>query len=420
MANPLRLLHTSDWHLGANFHGQDRSTDEQEALDQIVQACCDHQVDVVLIAGDIFDIANPAADAMQRYFNTLQKLVTSAGVGTVVVIAGNHDSGGRLAAPRDLMVVSRVVVRGTLARNDDPRECIVTLTDREGHPCVVVAAVPYLSERDLELPPASGDMTLRQAAAMEQRFTAINAAARQEAERLQLPVVAMAHCFARSGIIGGNERPVISEAIGNLGQVDLASLATGTAYTALGHLHRPQRVGGKEHWRYSGSLLPTGFDEIHRTCSLTLATVNEGKTHITSIPLTRSRAYANLEGDPDSLRHAIAALPRPTEQERPGFLRAVVHLAEPRPNIAAEIADWARERRWQPLRIERARVDPRRDGQDLQDRAPTTQLPAPETIQPETVFRAAYQQRFPETEPSPALLAAFHELLVADAAEGDV
>src|SRR3954464_116232 len=121
----MRILHTSDWHLGALFHDQLRDADERHALDQLVGLCGAEEIDVVLVAGDIFDTANPSAEAQQRYYQTLVRMVSEGGVGTVVVIAGNHDNGLRLDGPRELMASLRLHVRGLFGRDAEPGSCVV-------------------------------------------------------------------------------------------------------------------------------------------------------------------------------------------------------------------------------------------------------------------------------------------------------
>lgn len=417
MAAPYRVLHTADWHLGAAFHEQDRSADEQAALDQVIDLCAVEAIDAVIIAGDIFDTHNPSADAQQRYYQSLLAMVERGGVGAVLAIAGNHDSAGRIDAPQALLAAQRIIVRGALASDADPSDCIVTLPRRDGSPGVVAAAVPYLREQDLTIPSDGSDLTSRQAAAMHQRFAAVNLAARAQAAADGLPLLVAGHCFARSGSLGGAERPVVSEAIGNLGQVDLAGLADGAAYVALGHLHRPQRVGGHEHWRYSGSLLPTAFDQTGERRGVCLATVPaDGQAATVEHRLLHNhRPYADLSGDLATVQAAIASLPLIGDGEPVGLLRCVVTLEAPRPGLAGDIAGWAQARGWRSLVVERrAPVS-----SDTDDHTPAYTDSGPDLTEatPEDVFAQAWHERFAD-EPIPAAVAdAFHQLRVADADE---
>ena len=151
----LRLLHLADLHLGQRFHQQDRAAEEQHALEQIISCCQQREVDVVLIAGDVFDTANPGAAESRRYHQLLARLVFEAGVGTVVVTAGNHDNALRIQGPQELYQ----------AAVSTPLVCLtVTKPLRmSSSPCVIARArsghsvwPPYLRDADLR-PPVAGE-----------------------------------------------------------------------------------------------------------------------------------------------------------------------------------------------------------------------------------------------------------------------
>lgn len=402
---PYRILHSADWHLGARFHDRDRAADEEDAIDQVVGLCREHQVDAVILAGDLFDTANPGAAEQRRYYRALLSLVEEGGVGTVVALAGNHDSGARLEGPREVLAACRIVVHGIHSRDDAADDVLVTLPRRDGTPGVVCAAVPYLREVDLDLSGHAGDLTTRQALAMRERFAAIGAAARARAQAEGLPLVVAAHAFIRGGGLGGGERPVVGEVVGNLGQTDLAPLADGAAYAALGHLHRQQAVGGNGHWRYSGSLLPTGFDETASTRSCILAEIPaSGPAAITVLPLCPFRRYAQVVGDPVGIEAAIAALEPRRDGEPQPLLAAQVRLDQPHAGISAQIGEWAAHRGWAVLSVRRLA---------LAAPTPTRLLPQHTPLRdldPLTVLDAVHRQRHGNA-PGEDLLAAFRTLL---------
>lgn len=360
----LTLLHTSDWHLGADFHEQSREAEEARALDGIVAMARQHLVDVVVIAGDIFDSANPPASAQERYYRTLARLTKDAGVGTVLVIGGNHDHGVRLDAPRHFLEGHRIHVRGCLPRTADPASVVVPIFPRAGGllPVAWAALVPYLRDGDLilsESGTAMEDLSVRQAAALRQRLTAINLALRTQAG--SKPMIAVAHAFASGGSLGSTERPVFGEdVVGRLGKTDLSPLADGCAYMALGHLHRPQTIGGHDHWRYSGSLMPMAMDECilrRQICivKIPLLSTTGGRGTVASIPLPIIRRYARLQGDADAVRAQIRSLSPPNPDELEPFCDVQVVMPQEDPSIVREIEDLIANRNWRHIAIRRIR-----------------------------------------------------------------
>lgn len=409
---PFRILHSADWHLGARFHDLDRAADEEDAIDQVVALCREHQVDAVILAGDLFDTANPGAAEQRRYYRALLRLVEEGGVGAVVAIAGNHDSGARLDGPREVLAACRILVRGIQARDAAAEDAVLVLPRRDGSTAAVCAAVPYLREIDLDLGPHAGDLATRQALAMRERFAAIGAAARARAQAEGLPLVVAAHAFIRGGGLGGGERPVVGEVVGTLGQTDLSPLAEGAAYAALGHLHRQQAVGGHDHWRYSGSLLPTGFDEIATARSCLLAEVPAvGPAAVTVLPLRSFRRYTQVEGDSATIEAAIAALEPRREGEPQPLLAALVRLDRPHAGIAAQVGAWAAHRGWAVLSVRRLAQTAPTPKRLLAEAAPLRDL------DPMTVLDAVHRQRHGRA-PDEGLIAAFRTLLADQGGAG--
>jgi exonuclease SbcD len=346
----LRLLHAADLHLGARFHDQPRGEEEQQALDQICRLCAEENVDAVLLAGDIFDTANPGAEEQRRYYGFLSSLVRDAGVGTVVVVGGNHDSALRLEGPRELLATLRIHVVGRLPRDGDAGDCRVELQDRSGSRRALCAAVPYLRDGDLRL--ARPGETVTEA---HQRYAEALAARYEEARRAAgpgLPLVVMGHCFAAGAGLGGGERPV---QVGNLGLVRAEALAGDAAYLALGHLHRPQALAGRAHWRYSGSLLPTGFDEVGLRREIVLADLpaDGSPAAVRPVPLAPYRRYARAAGNPAESQRALEDLPEPGPGEPAPWCEVTVDLDGPRPGLAQELAQTAANRGWVAVSVVR-------------------------------------------------------------------
>lgn len=404
------ILHTSDWHLGAAFHDREREADEEHALDQIVAVARTRAVDAVLVAGDVFDTANPGAAEQRRWYRTLQRLVDEAGVGTVLAIAGNHDSGLRLEGPRELLASRRVQVRGLLTREADPASCVVPVHDRTGVQRAWCALVPYLREGDLLRVGDDGgaDRSQRLARALHRRWAEVRAAIPPG-----LPWLAAGHAFAAGGRLGGAEAPVLVE-VGNLGKADIASLAEGCSYAAFGHLHQPQPIAGRAHWRYSGALLPTGFDEAGLERSVVLAAIpDDGSAAATElVPLVPYRRYQRVAGPVEAVQAAIALLPEPAAGAPTPWLQAVVHLATPMPGLARILGEAAAARGWSCIATHILRGGA---AAGLHGAAGT--LPDLEAIAPDEVFRLLHRHLY-DSDPPPALAASFAELLSSVRAQG--
>ena len=410
----MRLLHTADWHLGQRFHDQRRGEDEEYALRGVLDLCREHEIDAVLIAGDVFDTANPGAEEQRRYYRFLFDLVHDVGVGTVVVTGGNHDSALRLDGPKDLLADLGIQVVGRWPRDAPPEHCLLEIKDRQGELRAVCAAVPYLRDGDLRLPPVgetAPQIHARYAYALEERYRQIQDAA--EDAYPDLPLITMGHCYVDDGLVGGGERPV---QVGNLAKVRASVLAEGAVYLALGHLHRPQRLGGQDHWRYSGSLLPTGFDEVERRREAVRFDLDDrGRlSSVQPLPLPVYREYRRLLGSPEELREQIEALPepvaglptpQPTRAQPTPWCEASVILDGPRPGFAQDLMDRARQKGWNLISVKR-----KRDKDQKTRAAEAAQALELKELKPEEVFLERHRQEF-GVDPDEELLTEFRNLL---------
>lgn len=413
----MKILHTSDWHLGATFHDRVRDADEDHALDQLVTIARERAVDAVVIAGDVFDTANPGAAEQRRWYRTLQRLVGEAGVGTVVAIAGNHDSGLRLEGPRELLASQRVLVRGFLPRDANPADCVVPVLDRAGIQRAWCTLVPYLREGDLlragDGDGAGEDRQQRLARALHRRWAEVRAVVPQG-----LPWIAVGHAFATGGRVGGAESPVLVE-VGNLGNAEVATLAEGCSYAAFGHLHRPQIIGGKNHWRYCGALLPSGFDEAGQERSVVVAELpSDGSPAACEIiPLLPFRNYLRVVGSLDAVQATLRTLPEPAPETPTPWLQATVQLDAPLPGLARIISEIAHSRGWSSVatHIQRGGQAAGTPGFS----AANGQMPPElDSLPPGEVFRLLHQHLY-NADPSAALKSSFTDLLATVQAQGD-
>jgi len=247
----MRLLHTSDWHLGRTFHGQSLLADQEQVLGALADLAAERAVDAVLISGDLYDRAVPSPETVQTATRILRR-IRDAGI-VIVAISGNHDSAPRLGAFSDFLAAGGLHLRTSLDRIAEP----VLLFDGAGP--VALYPLPYL-EPDLARAawglPAPADHQRVLAAAMHR--VRADLATRPAGTRS----VVLAHAFVVGAVPGGSERSI---AVGGVESVT-AEVFDGVDYVALGHLHGAQVLS--ERVRYSGSPMPYAFSETgHRKCA---------------------------------------------------------------------------------------------------------------------------------------------------------
>ena len=255
----MRVLHTADWHLGQRFQqGHERLAEHRCFLNWLLQTIEAEAVDVLVVAGDVFDTGNPPAAARELYYSFLAQLKSSATCHDVVIVGGNHDSAATLNASASLLKALRVhVVGGVPAQLQE--QCIA-LPHGAAVPRLVVAAVPFLRDAEVRQlvageSPADRDERLRHGIAAHYHALADRLG---HYRALGVPVMATGHLFAAGGTAGDAERDIH---VGTLGQITADAFPDCFDYVALGHLHRPQVVGGRAHIRYCGAPIPLSFSE---------------------------------------------------------------------------------------------------------------------------------------------------------------
>jgi len=306
----LRILHTSDWHLGRTIEGHSRQSEQEQFIEEVCLLADDQKVDLVLIAGDVFDTFTPSAAAEELYCYALEKLASS-GNRAVVVVAGNHDSPDRLTAVQPLARRHGVFIAGlpSATMRADLSNNGVRLIDRgpgwleiavagQTH-SAVVSLLPYPSEARLtdSFGAALDEKEIRQA--YSQTVGAIFAR-QAEAFRADTVNLAVSHLFVRGGLSSDSERPI---ELGGAYTVDIPHLPAHAHYIALGHLHRPQEVRhAPAPTFYSGSPLAYSFSEAGQTKAVYIADIVPGQaTHVrpinlaAGVPLEKWRCLGGLE-----------------------------------------------------------------------------------------------------------------------------
>lgn len=285
----MRIIHTSDWHLGQNFYSKSRAAEHEAFLNWLLATADAQRVDAIVVAGDIFDTGAPPSYARELYNRFVVKLQQTGC--HLVVLAGNHDSVATLNESRDILAfLNTTVVAGSGA---PPFE----LKQRDGSPGAIFCPVPFLRPRDVTLSQAG-------ASAGEKQQTLLQAISgyyhEQHAQALALrgdralPIIASGHLTT----VGASKSDAVRDIyIGTLDAFPAQNFPPAD-YIALGHIHRPQKIGGSEHIRYCGSPIPLSFDETGREKVVNLVTFADGKLRdVTPLTVPVTRPLAVLKGD---------------------------------------------------------------------------------------------------------------------------
>ncbi|MBR9909430.1 MAG: exonuclease subunit SbcD [Gammaproteobacteria bacterium] len=265
----MNILHTSDWHLGKTLYGKKRYEEFEAFLNWLVDTITEQAIDVLLIAGDVFDTSAPSNRAQALYYRFLCRVATST-CRHVVVVAGNHDSPTFLNAPRELLRALDVHVIGSAC--DNPADEVLLLADAQGEAELLVCAVPYLRDRDIRVAEAGEsieDKERKLVDGIRNHYAEVVAEAERQRTELgrHIPIVALGHLFTAGGKTeeGDGVRELY---VGSLAHVTASLFPDAIDYLALGHLHVPQKVGGSELMRYSGSPIAMGFGEAKQQKSV--------------------------------------------------------------------------------------------------------------------------------------------------------
>ena len=322
-----KLIHTSDWHLGQNFYGYDRSEEQRDFLRQLAAIVAQEQPDALLVSGDIYHTAASSSAAVSMYVEGMLDIHKACPDMAIVVIAGNHDSASRLESDSLLWRLAGVRVLGGIARDSqglaDLQRHIIPVTDKG-----IIAAVPYahrnsfpkVSDEDIE----SGE---RQRAYFEALLNQVNAGNPDD-----LPVVLMAHLAVNNSDFTGHDRNMTMEC------VEIDALGQGYDYAALGHIHRPQQVSNRA--RYCGTPVPVSFDEqCEHSVSIVTIERHGAMPQVTTNAIKNIRPLHTIPAkDPVDLETALALVEEQRNDVKNAYIRLNVAVERYLPNGAQERA----------------------------------------------------------------------------------
>lgn len=285
----MRILHTSDWHIGHKLYEHSRSDEHQQFLDWLLNLIKEEKIELLLISGDIFDSALPAAESVDLYYRFLFHLYEETDA-EAIIIAGNHDSAVRLSAPRQFLEMARIHVIGQLP--NQVSDCVV----RKNGLCVV--ALPYIPEGEILSHvsfESKVDIAIRYRSAIKKLYQECLSGIPSD-----LPVILMGHFFVDGSKKSQSERTI---QIGGTQSIKSVDLPEDVCYMALGHLHRPQRLPNAEYpIVYSGSPLPMSFKEATYRKKLYMLELEDCAVEITEIDVPVFRQLERVCGTLENIR----------------------------------------------------------------------------------------------------------------------
>ncbi|MEA3452585.1 MAG: exonuclease SbcCD subunit D C-terminal domain-containing protein [Bacteroidota bacterium] len=289
----MKILHTSDWHIGRRLY--DKSVDEtiEYFFKWLKKTVIEQKIDVLLVAGDIFNNPYPSQSSLKLYYRTLFEL-SKTNLQQIIITGGNHDSVSNLNAPRELLSALNIVVIGGVS--DKIEEMIIEVKNEQNNVELVVAAVPFLRERDIRTSGSGNSFQQR----VEKISKGIEDFYNQISQQLSkykkqnIPVIAMGHLFVNDvSDMSKEERELY---IGGLQQISFKQIPNIFDYFALGHIHKPMRIGKRDNIRYCGSPIHLNFSEINYKSQVVVVNFNDNKIDIEQVFVPQFRDLLHLKG----------------------------------------------------------------------------------------------------------------------------
>lgn len=305
----MKILHTSDWHLGRTLYEKRRVEEHTQFLEWLLLEIETHHIDLLLICGDIFDSVTPSNTSLQLYFTFVANAVKK-GCRHIVVIGGNHDSPSLLEASKVMMHTLGAHVIGA---TNDVEEEVLLLKDEKGEAEAIVCAVPFLRDRDVRVSYAQehySDKQKRLLEGIENHYSRSGEIALQikKRENKPLPIILTGHLFTQGShsYEGDGVRDLY---VGTALHLPPSIFLKEASYVALGHLHQSQQVGSHQHIRYSGTPIPIGFSEAASPKEVIVIELNQERvTQITPVQVPLFQTLVTLSGDEQQLTKELSEL----------------------------------------------------------------------------------------------------------------
>jgi exonuclease SbcD len=387
----MKILHTADWHIGQLFHEYDRTYEHQQFLNWLVDTLQTEQIDVLLISGDVFDISNPSASSIKMFYSFLNKATRANPDLQIIITAGNHDSASRLEAPKPLLESSNVHIIGLVDKdaegNIDYQKLLVPIHDDSKNVKIWCLAIPFLRMGDYPTILNCANPYTEGVTALYKDAFEYASLKKQDGQT----IIAMGHLHTHHAEVSDldkTERLIM----GGVECIPATAFHQDIKYVALGHIHKAQRIGGKEHIRYSGSPLPMSFSELNYKHQVIVFELDEEISELKSIEIPLSVPLQRIPQTPLPLHEVIGLLDNlpiiDNNIETVPFLEVRILLDGPEPALRHKV-----ETALAGKRVRLAKIDVK---------YPASTLQAPEFItpdelselQPIDVFGKVYQSRY--------------------------
>jgi len=318
----MKILHTSDWHIGCKLYNSEFEKEHLLFFDWLIETIISENIDILMIAGDIFDIAYPSNTSLKLYYQILTRL-QSTNCKYIFITGGNHDAVSTLNAPKNILEYLNINVIGGVSENIDDE--IFKITDADGNLKLIVCAVPFLRDKDVRKSIAGEDFSNRKKAVSDGIVEHYNqiAAKLTEYSNSGIPIIATGHLFINDTNSTSEEN---ENYIGGLQQISYKQFPQIFDYIALGHIHRPQKIGNNDFIRYSGSPIALSFSEINQQKSVVIIEFSEKKPEIKIINVPKFRNIVKFKG---TYNHVVAKI---EEYKDDAMLKAWADIIISEPN----------------------------------------------------------------------------------------
>jgi exonuclease SbcD len=406
----VRVLHTGDWHIGQTLRGYSREYEHGQVFDQLIRIVAEREIDVLLVAGDIFDSQNPSGESQRLFYETIERLHRARPTMATVIVAGNHDAAGRLEAPHPLLARFNVRVVGNVRSFDgriDTNRHHIALADGNGETFLHVLAVSYPTATCLpnltRLEDEAGSPVVR---AVKKLYDELYESVRPKLQGVPLIVTGHLHVMGAFESEGAERRILV----GGQHAVPHDVFPAEASYVALGHLHKAQRVG-RDAVRYSGSLIPLSATEQPYKHSVTLLSIDSTGVAMEQIPMERPVPFLRLPANGEirlaDLQDHLARLGIADDLEP--HLRPFVQVRLTREGLLSGYREELdRIAEGFPVRIVEARVQPLAGVAARLDTAADAFTHLAER-DPEEMFKLAFNKKF-GNDPTRAHLDVFHRV----------
>lgn len=403
----MKWLHTADWHLGQIFYDNDRVEEHIHFLKWLIQYVKDEKIDVLLISGDVFDHANPNIKSIQMWYQFLREISDVNPALIIIVIAGNHDSASRLEAPQPLLDENRIRIIGTVRRDKNGNipmdQFCIPIYNASKELEAYCIAIPFLRLGDF---PQKADEHLTYSQGVSRMYQYANEYVRENLPK-DIPRIALGHLHVLNAELADDDN-FERDIMGGVDNIPVNAFSDEIQYVALGHIHKAQRIGGKEHIRYSGSPIPMSFSEIMYNHQVVTFDTKEGKVEniqTVNIPVHTSLIRVPKQHHPLlNVLQELSKLPKRGTASTPApYLEVRVLLTQPEPQLKKQIEDVLVDKH-----VRLARIDVKKTVAD-QNQTQAITVKELKDLKPFDVFQKIYFKEYND-QPSDELSRLFHEV----------